>query len=298
MNNIGYFNQNQIPKEITRIIFSYLKPGDLIAASLVSQGFRKLAEDWTLWRDIAMKTLIPLSNEQTAKKDLNDYCKRYTQLFKRIFPEIKLSHHLYEQYELLKSHIEAQQNNVQPILQSYLNSHLKAASPETVAMLIQAGAKIQDSPIKEVIETIKAYSLRNSHFYRNVLFSRPLPPMPVEETLAFNNSLKNLEIYIKAGGKIKNSKTLKLLVTIALKYHCFSMAQALLKKSILSIRGLESDFLSVIITSKDPFRQQDLPYVKAIIQMLINAGAHSDRLESFLNKLGIESIQLSTAGGA
>lgn len=292
---------NAAPREIILTIFSHLNPGDLLTCAAVSRRFSSCANEEALWQAMSVKEVIPLSfTQDTAKAKVNAYCLKFTQLFKAIFPNLSLPSNRYQQYEMLKAMVtaqQAQQGEFQTQIQAKLDSHLaeNTISFETVTLLVQAGAKISEGSIYHLIKKIKEYSNNdNAALQQRYRFTSRV--VTSESTQSFKESLKVLGLFLRAGGRIGHTDDPQRLTRIALKYQCYELAKLLLRLHVPNRLRSDSslnEFLSSILDVKPPDALEDLLHIKEMIEILLKAGAQSPgNFNEALQKLRIDPQSL------
>ncbi len=70
-------------------IFSYLNEDDLTNASLTCKSWYDYATDDALWKNLLQNRGTAIEDHSTAKKQVFEYCKRYTKYFVSKFPDIQ-----------------------------------------------------------------------------------------------------------------------------------------------------------------------------------------------------------------
>lgn len=61
-----------LPKEIIQYVTSFLKPEEVASAPLVGKKMKKSVDDIQLWKQLAKKANVPLTDEQTTVKEKED----------------------------------------------------------------------------------------------------------------------------------------------------------------------------------------------------------------------------------
>jgi hypothetical protein len=286
-----------LPEEVALQVFSHLNGTDLLIISTVSRAFCNLANDRTLWSAIAAKRNIPLVTDDSIhfKQQVNAYCLRFNRLFRSVFPDLPLSQHRLEQYDALTAHLQIHRADsaVQAAVQTKLNASIETASPEEILLLIQAGACIKESPIHGLVKRIQDYSMRDTPLTTRFRFATAVA-LKENERQDLQRLLQVLEIFVKEGGEVSNTKALLSLVRIVLKYRKYELAKALLPQHLKNCVGdITLNELLSSLFDRENYQASELPHVKEIIEMLLNVGAQpSERLAQLLERIGIQPQSL------
>jgi hypothetical protein len=298
--NINDALEVTLPVEVTLHIFSHLNEKDLLICSAVSRAFQTLAADPMLWRAIATNKEIPLvlSDARHVKQQVKEYCLRFNRLFRSVFPDLPLLQHQLEQYDALTTYLRAQRegNVVQAAIQLKLNVCIETASLEEIFLLIQAGGRIQETPVHGLFKRIQDYSMRDTPLTTRFRFSAAVAVTEMERQ-DLQRSLEILEIFMQRGGEIGNTKVVLSLVRIALKYRMYALAKSLLPEHMKNcVENITLNELLTSLLSGATYQESDLPQVKQIIKMLLNAGAQpSEHFAQLLERIGInpQSLRLT-----
>lgn len=295
VNNISVHNifNFSLPPEVSLLILANLNPKDLIVCSAVSKGFQMLSNDGVLWKLMALKKEILFSDDRSIKQQMKEHYLQFTQLFRMVFPTLDLPKNKLEQFDVLKAHLETfSQDQLKAVIQDRLDASFEIASPEAVSMLIQAGAEVKEMALSRLIKKIKTYAAQDNPFGMRLCKFALLNLAQRED---FKRCLQILDVVIKRGGKVRNSKDKQSLVHIALKYKFYELTKNILKSHIHAVLGNanSNEILSTVLKNNQ-FNPTDIPHIKEIIEMLLSAGAEPPAcFDETLEQIGIDPKSLN-----